>query len=85
MARFLPNGPPANVQRNGMPYSSHFHKRLSEALAQTQTEYPELVRELQERIGCLMYACSSTRADIAYPVHTVSSPHRLRSLQGEIG
>ena len=24
---------------------------------------------MQERIGCLMHACTSTRPDIAYPVH----------------
>ena len=26
-------------------------------------------REMQERLGCLMYATNSTRPDIAYPVH----------------
>ena len=69
VARFLPNGVSNRVQRNTLPYSSSFLKHHGEAVAQTECEYPELVREMQERIGCLMYAATSTRCDIAYPVH----------------
>ena len=67
--RFLPSGPSARVQRNSLPYSPTFLENVNAALAQTSVEYPELVQEMQERIGCLMYACGSTRCDIAYPVH----------------
>ena len=69
VARFMPGGVSNRVQRNTLPYSSSFLKHMAEALAQVEPEYPELVREYQERIGCLMYACTSTRPDIAYPVH----------------
>jgi hypothetical protein len=57
------------VQRTTLPYSSSFLQHVNDALAQTKCEYPELVHEMQQRIGCLMYACTSTRVDIAYPVH----------------
>ena len=73
VARFLPSGASNRVQRNSLPYSSSFLKHLGEALAQTEPEYPELVREFQTRMGCLMYACGSTRPDIAYPVHSCAS------------
>ena len=69
VSRFLPKGPLAHVQRNSMPYSSKFAARVSEALAQSEPLHPELVREIQSRVGCLMYAATSTRPDIAYPVH----------------
>jgi len=38
-------------------------------LSRVGVEFPELVSALQQRLGCLMYACTSTRPDIAYPVH----------------
>ena len=54
-----------------MPYSNDFLLHVNNALAQTGSEpdYPELVRPFQERVGCLMYAATSTRPDIAFPVH----------------
>jgi hypothetical protein len=67
--RFLPDGPSPKVQRNTLPYSSSFLEHLNQGLAQTECEYPELVRPMQERIGCLMYAATSTRCDIAYTVN----------------
>ena len=67
--RFLPDGPSSNVQRNSLPYSPLFLVRINEALSQESCDHPELVRALQERLGCLMYAATSTRPDIAYPVH----------------
>ena len=67
--RFLPGGPSARVQRNSLPYSSDFLKHINESLSQAVVEHPELVSELQRRVGSLMYAATSTRPDIAYPVH----------------
>ena len=67
--RFLPDGPSPSVQRNGLPYSGEFLSRVNEALSQVSATYPELVTAMQQRIGCLMYAATSTRPDIAYAVH----------------
>ena len=67
--RFLPDGPLPCVQRDGLPYSKDFLPNVVDALAQGSTEHPELVRPFQQRVGSLMYACTSTRPDIAYPVH----------------
>ena len=67
--RFLPNGPLPKAQRNSLPYSSDFLLHVNEALVQTETEYPELVSDMQTRVGCFMYAATSTRPDIAYTVH----------------
>ena len=47
----------------------HLAERLVAALAQTTVEYPHLVKALQERIGCLMYAATCTRPDLAFFVH----------------
>ena len=67
--RFLPNGPIGKAQSNSLPYSSDFVSHVNESLSQHDVAYPELVTELQSRVGCLMYAATSTRPDIAYPVH----------------
>jgi hypothetical protein len=67
--RFLPNGPSSHVQRNSMPYSSLFETQMKDALALDAGTYPDLITTFQQRIGCLMYAATSTRPDIAYPVH----------------
>ena len=67
--RFLPDGPSAKVQKNSLPYSSNFLKAVDHSLAATEVLHPELVSPMQERVGCLMYAATSTRPDIAYPVH----------------
>jgi hypothetical protein len=67
--RFLPHGPLEKVQRGSLPYSSDFLKHIADALALPPASYPELIRPLQERLGCLMYAATSTRCDIAFPVH----------------
>jgi len=66
--RFLPHGPLEKVQRGSLPYSSDFLKHIADALALPPESYPELVRPMQERLGCLMYAATSTRCDIAFPV-----------------
>ena len=67
--RFLPNGPSSNVQRNSLPYSENFLQHVNESLSMASCEHPELVKPMQERLGCLMYAATSTRPDIAYSVH----------------
>ena len=69
VSRFLPNGPDSHVQKNSLPYSQNFLVHMNEALSQTEAEHPELVTEMQTRVGSLMYAATSTRPDIAYPVH----------------
>jgi hypothetical protein len=69
VARFLPDGPSARVQGNSLPYSPFLSARVAAALAQTETQYPELVRAIQERLGCLLYLTTCTRPDIAYVVH----------------
>ena len=42
---------------------------MNASLVQSEVEHPELVREMQSRVGCLMYCATSTRPDIAYAVH----------------
>ena len=42
---------------------------MAEALALEPGAYPDLLKPFQERVGSLMYACTSTRPDIAYVVH----------------
>jgi hypothetical protein len=66
--RFLPAGVSHRVQANSLPYTSNFLSHIVDALSQ-ECQHPELVKEFQERIGCLMYAVTSTRPDIALPVH----------------
>ena len=58
-----------NVQRNSLLYSEDFLLHVNESLSMTSCEHPELVKPMQERLGCLMYAATSTRPDIAYAVH----------------
>ena len=67
--RFLPDGLLSKAQRNALPYSKSFLSNVNDALSRESVDYPELVQPMQERIGCLMYATTSTRPDIAYPVH----------------
>ena len=66
--RFMPDGPLPSAQRGALPYSPDFLKSVSDALALPAGSYPELLKPMQERLGCLMYACTSTRCDIAFPV-----------------
>ena len=67
--RFLPEGVPSDIQKTSLPYSSQFDKHVSDATSCTGVDYPHLVKPFQERVGSLMYACTSTRCDIAYVVH----------------
>ena len=67
--RFLPNGPSPRVQKNTMPYSPLFETRMKDALALDAGAHPDILTTFQQRVGCLMYATTSTRPDIAYPVH----------------
>ena len=65
----LPARAIARAQRNGLPYSSAFLEHVNNALSMSASEYPELEKPMQQRVGCLMYAATSTRPDIAYAVH----------------
>ena len=67
--RFMPDGPLSKSQRNSLPYSQEFLVHINDALSQESVEHPELVLPMQERLGCLMYATTATRPDIAYAVH----------------
>ncbi|MGA0059339.1 MAG: reverse transcriptase domain-containing protein [Planctomycetota bacterium] len=67
--RFLPDGPTPKAQRGSLPYSKDFLVHVNEALSHSEPEDPSLVKPFQQLIGCLMYATTSTRPDIAYPVH----------------
>ena len=67
--RFLPDGPIEKAQHNSLPYSPDFMQHVADALALPPNSYPELVRPMQERLGCLLYAATSTRCDIAFVVH----------------
>ena len=63
--RFLPDGPSNKAQRGSLPYTPDFLRHVADALSLPPGSYPELVKPMQERIGCLMYAATSTRPDIA--------------------
>jgi hypothetical protein len=65
--RFCPDGYRTDASTK-LPYSSTFLQSVADALAAPAGLHPELVKELQERIGCLLYAATSTRPDIAFPV-----------------
>ena len=67
LKRFLPDGPLKGA--GSLPYSADFMRNVADALALPPGAHPELVKPMQERIGCLMYAATSTRPDIAFAVH----------------
>ena len=66
--RFLPDGPLPNVQAKSLPYSDNFLSIINDALADPTPAKLGLISAFQERVGCLMYAATSTRPDIAYAV-----------------
>ena len=71
LAKYLPDGPPASLQRNSLPYSDTVLMDVIIALdSSTAAEpgHPQLVKQYQERIGALLYLATSTRADLAYIV-----------------
>ena len=69
VARFLPDGPSPKAQRGSLPYSANLLQHVADALSLPAGSYPELVKPMQERVGCLMYAATSTRPDIAFVVN----------------
>lgn len=72
--RFQPNGPPATVQRNSLPYSDGIVAKVLAAVDADAANppFPHLVKEYQQRIGALMYLTTSTRVDIAYVTHLLA-------------
>ena len=72
VSRFLSDASLSEVrkdERNSLPYSSDFMKHVADALSLPAGSHPELLKSMQERLGCLMYAATSTRPDIAFAVH----------------
>lgn len=55
VSRFLP---PDFVSKTKLPYSSRFLQRVADALALEPGAFPELVKPMQERMGCLVYAAT---------------------------
>jgi hypothetical protein len=77
LAKYMPNGPPAHIQRNTLPYSNDLSENIIKALSvdgasSKAPAYPHLVRPYQERIGSLMYLSTAARCDITYPVHQLA-------------
>ena len=65
--RFCPDGYKTDASTK-LPYSPTFMQSVADALSMPAGSHPELLRPLQERLGCLMYAATSTRPDIAFAV-----------------
>ena len=71
--RFYPSGLPTSASKCSLPFTPKLGERIRTALdcrpINGATLRPELVTEFQQKIGSLMYACTATRCDIAFPVH----------------
>ena len=67
--RFMPDGPGNRVQKNSVPFSKDLRQNLLDALSQPVGSHPELVQPFQQVVGCLMYAATSSRPDVAYVTH----------------
>ena len=65
--RFCPDGHKTDASTK-LPYSPTFLVSVADALSMPAGSYPELLKPLQERVGSLMYAATSTRPDIAFAV-----------------
>ena len=65
--RFCPRGHRSDASTK-LPYSPSFMQSVADALALPAGSHPELLKPMQERLGCLMYAATSTRPDIAFAV-----------------
>ena len=68
-ARFLPDGIPSRVQKQSLPFTKDILQHCSDAVLAWdlgKKPHPELVKPLQERLGSIMYCCTSTRPDIAF-------------------
>ena len=75
LARFLPNGPSdhPDISRSTLPWSKDLRRVVEEAIADPNNTpahpaHPELVSEMQQRCGALLYLATSTRADLAFVV-----------------
>ena len=68
VGEFLPNGAPRWIKAN-VPYSQNLDKiswnaTLGRMANKGFPTHPELVKEFQRKLGCLMYLANSTRPDI---------------------
>ena len=84
----FPIGAPKGIKGN-TPYSQNLDKiGWSATLARLANNgvctHPNIVREYQRKLGCLMYLANSTRPDIAYAIsmhcRNMSSPTHPNSL-----
>ena len=72
VSEFLPNGAPTGIKGN-VPYSQNLDKISWHATSLRMENkgvcaYPNLVKEYQRKLGCLMYVANCTRPDIAYAI-----------------
>ena len=72
MERFLPNGPPARMQRNSAPCTSEIAQHVADAQASEDPVDPNLRTSYSSLVGALLYAACHTRPDIAYAVGMLS-------------
>ena len=69
----LENTQLSKFRKSATPFTSDLPPKLViEALDGSTADapaYPDLVKPYQQKVGCLMYACTATRPDLAYAVH----------------
>lgn len=72
MERFLPDGPPARMQRNSAPCTPELAQHVADAQASDDPVEPGLRTSYASLVGALLYAACHTRPDIAYAVGMLS-------------
>ena len=75
--RFYPDGIPPKVKNTCLPFSGSLRENVIAALTNEGRRedgspvHPHLVKEFQQKCGCLMYSSTACRPDVSYPVHTL--------------